>query len=422
MYEIIKNKIVIIFSKFKDLETSSCGIFVKAGSRYEDKNIKGASHFIEHLLFKGSKKYSNKEIKREIEGRGGLLNAFTSYEFLGYYAHFLSKNIKITLDILLDMVFNPLFKKEDIEKERTVILEELKMYYDLPASRSLMLLNKLLWQNHPLGEEIIGDFDTIEKIKREDLLNFKNTFYHPKNIIISLTGSLDIKDIVKFIDKRIDTKKTIDKKIITKPPKPLYGINIELENKKISQIHLSIGFRGLSYLSKDRFTIELLNIILGANTSSRLFENIREEKALCYDISTDIKKFKDTGAFIIHLGLDKKNLKVALENILKELVRIKKTVSEKELTRAKDYFIGQITMGLETPQGRMFYLSENYITQEKIYTLNDIKDKINPINTKDISSLANKIFSFKNMCVSCVGDIEKNAKDEMEDLIKKFIK
>ncbi|MCM8787727.1 MAG: insulinase family protein [Candidatus Omnitrophica bacterium] len=423
MYEIENiNNCTLIFASFKDLDTASFGIFLKTGSRYEKKKLKGISHFLEHLLFKGSKKYSYRKIKQEIEGRGGVLNGFTSQEFTGFYAHFLKKNLAKTADILIDMIFNPLLKETDIEKERNVILEEIKMYNDLPSWRSLSLLDKLLWKGHSLGEDIIGYPQTVGKIKKNQLLDFKENFYQPINTIISCAGNFEKKDVSSLIGEKI--KKT-SKKIYPKTtsPKNLEGINIKVETKTLQQTHLAIGFRGVSYRSEEKFTIELLNVIVGANMSSRLFNEIREKRALCYDISSEAQKFKDCGAFIIHLGLDKNNIKKALFTILEQLKKIKQEhVTDGELSRAKDYILGQISMALENPGGRMFYLAENFITLDKIYTLEEIKSKLESVNKIDINKLAQKIFDFENICISCVGDIKKDTKSQIETIIKKFTK
>ncbi|MDD5195086.1 MAG: pitrilysin family protein [Candidatus Omnitrophica bacterium] len=422
MYEIINiNGVTFVFAPFKNLETASFGVFLKIGARYEQSSVKGIAHYLEHLIFKGSKRYSYKEIKREIEGRGGSLNGFTSHEFTGYYAHFLNKNLHPTLDILLDMVFNPVLKNEDIRKERNVILEEIKMYHDLPSSRVVMLLDKLLWPNHPLGEEVIGSFSTVKKINKADLRSFKNNYYLAHNVIIAASGALNKNTISSMIKERIKTKTALGEKDKPCAPAPLKGLFVNVERKKLQQSHLCLGFRSVSYFSPDKFVAELTSIILGANMSSRLFEEIREKKALCYDISTDARKYRDSGAFIIHTGLDKTKIDIALAGIIKELKKIKKiSVPAKELTRAKDYLLGQIAMSLERPQGKMFYCAESLLTLEKIYTFEEIKKHVKKIDSGHIRQLAQKTFDFRNMCVACVGDVEANKEKILRKNIETF--
>ncbi|MDP2924230.1 MAG: pitrilysin family protein [Candidatus Omnitrophota bacterium] len=420
MYDITNiNGATFIFSPFKDLETASLGIFVRIGSRYEKKNLRGISHFLEHMVFKGSKKYSHKQIKQEIEGRGGTLNAYTSEEFTGYYAHFLNKNLEPTLDILTNMVSEPLLREKEIEKERKVILEEIKMYNDLPSSRAETLLSKLIWSNHSLGEEIIGDFSTVKRIQRKELADFSNTYYQPSNTVVAFSGNYDQNKIIRLLQERIGkVSSRVSLNVI--PPQPLRGIHVKVEGKKLEQCYLCIGFRGISYTDSQRAVIELINVLLGANMSSRLFEEIREKKGLCYDISSAVAKYKDGGVFTVRLGLDKSKIGTALITILKELKKIKEVcVPYKELTRAKDYLLGQTAMGLEQPQGRMFYLAQFYLTLGKIYSFDEIKKEVEEVTPDNIKHLSNEIFDFRNMCISSVGDFSDKTEVGIRETLKK---
>ncbi|MDD4182829.1 MAG: pitrilysin family protein [Candidatus Omnitrophica bacterium] len=421
MYQLTNiNGATFIFSPFKSIETASLGVFIKIGSRFESKNNRGISHFLEHMVFKGSKNHSYREIKREIEGRGGALNGFTSQETTAYYAHFLSKNLPVSLDILLDMVFSPLLKNNDITKERNVILEEIKMYNDLPTSRAGSLLDKLIWPDNSLGEEIIGYVPTVSRIGRKDLSSFRESYYKPSNLVVSFSGDYHYEKVLNLLREKINK---IPQKASLKYTAPcaLSGRYIKIENKKIEQTHLCIGFRSVSYLSRKKFVVELISVILGANMSSRLFEEVREKRALCYEISTDARKYKDSGAFVIHAGLNKDKIKVAMVSIFKELDKIKEIkVSDCELMRAKDYMLGQIVMGLERPQGRMFYLAETYLSLGKIYSLEEIKEEIKKVTPDEIRDLSRQIFNFSNLCISCVGDIDNKTEKVIEEAIKLF--
>ena len=409
----------LIFSPIKNIETASLGVFLRIGSRFEKSSTKGIAHFLEHMLFKGSKNYSCRKIKQEIEGRGGALNAFTSQEITGYYAHFLNKNLPKTLDILLDMVLSPLLKAADINKERRVILEEIKMYNDLPASRVTVLLDNLIWKDHPLGQEIIGHTSTVGKINRSDLQEFKNKYYSPSNMVISFSGDYPKDKIIRLIRSKLQkTSKKIN--IKTFAPSVSGGLRIKCERKEIEQTHLCLGFRGISCVHPQRLVAQLTHVILGANMSSRLFEELREKKSLCYDVSTEVRKYKDSGAFVVHLGLDKSRIEVALLSILKELKKIKnEKVSSKELSRAKDYLLGHVAMALERPQGKMFYAADNHINIGKIYDLAEVKKKIQAITADQVQALSNKMFQFKDLCISCVGNIEADLEAKIEEIIKK---
>ncbi|MFA7676819.1 MAG: pitrilysin family protein [Candidatus Omnitrophota bacterium] len=417
MCEIINiNGVTFLFSPFANIETASLGIFLPVGSRFETDSTKGIAHFLEHMLFKGSANYSYRRIKEEIEGRGGALNAFTSQEITAYYAGFLSKNLPLTLDILLDMVFSPLLKERDIERERAVILEEIKMYNDLPAPRAIAILDSLLWKNHPLGEEIIGRVDTVKKISRKDLEKFSKAHYIPSNAVVSFGGNFSKSMIIDLIKRKASTgiKRSEFKTI---KPSACKGINVKTEKKELQQCQLCLGFRAPSFQEQYKLAIQLMHVIMGANMSSRFFEELREKKSLCYDISTEVRRYRDSGAFLVHLGLDKAKVPTAIKAILKELTKLKeKDVPGRELSRAKDYLLGQTAMSFERPQGRMFYLAESYITEGKIYEFADIKKKITKITSAEIRQLANKIFSFKDICISCVGNIDDKLDKEIKCL------
>lgn len=418
MYEIENiNGATLIYSRRKGMETASAGVFVKAGGRHEPKEIKGIAHFVEHLLFKGSAKYSYKKIKQEIEGRGGSLNGYTSQENTGYYAQFLRKNLNLTLDILLDMVCRPLFKFSDIDKERRVVLEEIKMYNDLPSPKANSILEKLLWPGHPLGDEIIGSKESVEAISRKDFLKFKKDYYCPSNIVVSCSGDFDKKEAVDKVREKVFGFPGGLSAVNIAPQKSA-GLKVEVEIKQLEQSYLCLGFRGPSYLSRDRFAVEILNIILGGNMSSRLFEAVREKKALCYDVSSEARKYYDSGAFVVCLGLDKSKVETALNAILRELVLIKREkVLKDELSRAKDYLLGQIAMSLEKPQGRMFYLADSYLTLGKIDEFARMKFEIESITAEHIKKLALEIFDFKNMCVSAVGNFHKDIEGKIRNIV-----
>lgn len=413
MHEITKaGKATLIFAPFKDIETASLGIFLRNGARGEEKELKGAAHFLEHLLFKGSKKYSCKKIKQEIEGRGGSLNGFTSQEATGYYAYFLKKNMESALDILSDMVLNPLIKLCDVEKERKVILEEIKMYNDLPGPRAAALLDRILWPGHPLGEEVAGTFQSVAKITRTDLKEFKKKFYVPSQMVISAAGDISRARLNKALGGIFNLPAGFACETVA--PLPLNGLHVSLEQKALEQAHLCIGFRAPSYLHRQRLTAEIISIILGANMSSRLFEELREKRPLCYDVSTEVKKYRDSGAFVVHIGMDKSTLAEALAVILRELKKIAyRPVASDELSRAKDFFTGQVTMALERPQGRMFYNAEMFLQLSRVDEFPAIKKEIELITSREVLSLAREIFDLNNMCISCVGDIEDNLEEKI---------
>ncbi len=422
MFEIIDvNGSKLIFSNFDNIETASVGIFFSVGSRFEKKRLKGIAHFLEHMVFKGSREYSHLKIKHEIEGRGGSLNAFTSQEITAYYACIINKNILSTLDILLDMAYYPLLDSREVNKERKVILQEIKMYNDLPSIRAAVLLDKMLWHKHSLGEEVIGYSKTVRNITRKEISSFCKFNYTSGNMVVSFSGNFNKEKIIKAIKKKVKNNKTPSKMCEVAPPQAK-GINISIEKKELEQTHLCLGFRSFQANDRRQLSLKLLNIILGANMSSRLFEELREKRSLCYDISTEVRKYKDSGAFVIHTGLNGKTLPSAFTVILKVLDLLReKQVPKSELSRAKDYLFGQTAMTLERPQGRMFYLAEQYLTVNKILGVERIKKEIDSINPRDIQKIAKAVFTRKGVCLSCVGNVDKSIEPKLRRIIKEYL-
>lgn len=387
----------------------SIGIWLKVGSRYEKEHLSGISHFLEHIIFKGSKKYDSDTIKRQIEGSGGLLNGFTSEELTCYLAKVPQKRAYPTFKILLDIALNPRLKQEDIQKERTVIIEEIKMYKDLPPHMVQELLDETMWPRHPLGRNIAGTIESVSSISRDDILNFQSKYYRPQNMVVIFTGNIKHEDCLGFIHKALDSAETTEKdysfqKFISKQK----GAEIRTSVKDIEQTKLAIGFPAYNRVHPKRYILALISIILGGNMSSRLFNEIREKKGLAYEISSQYKQLMDTGAFYVHAGLDNKKIDLALRLILKELSKLKKNlVSESELSRAKEYSLSQLAMSLEDTMEHMVFLGVSAATTKKILDYNEIKKAVLKIKPGELKEVAKEIFNKGKINISIVGPINE---------------
>ncbi|MCD6134312.1 MAG: insulinase family protein [Candidatus Omnitrophica bacterium] len=373
--------------------SSAVGVWIKKGASAEKLSLKGLAHFLEHMLFKGSKNFSQKEIKKEIEGRGGQLNAFTSQEITCYFALTSFANLSVAAEVLLDIVLYPLLCREDIERERGVILEEIKMYKDMPSQRVLALLDSLLWKDSPLGEEIIGKEESVRRIQKRDLQEFKAKAYIPLHMVITIISHNYPQKIIELIKKK--TSHLRNKPFRTTPYRyyNAAGDIYKQELTSFKQTHLSIGFNSFGYLAREKFFLKLLHVILGANMSSRLFESIREKRGLCYEVSTSLKHYRNSGAFIVHIGLDIANVAAAFKIVLKELARLKeKMVGISELKRAKDYFLGNFAMAQEIPQDLMFYLGENICYGAKDYSFSQVEKIIKAAERQTIRDIARLLF------------------------------
>ncbi|MDP2939347.1 MAG: pitrilysin family protein [Candidatus Omnitrophota bacterium] len=414
---LLDNGIRIVTSKMPSRESVSIGVWISVGGRYEDMKLKGIAHYLEHIAFKGSKKYSCQQIKESIEGVGGALNGFTAEEFTCYLAKVPSKYLNLALRVLLDMTFNPLILAKDVDKEKTVILEELKMYMDLPQHYVGDLLDSLLWPNHPLGMNIAGTLETVSHVNSDNLLNFKQRFYEPRRAVIAVCGNLEHADTVEEIKKIISLNYKFRKINFLKANSRQLKPRFNFYDKETQQNHLAIGFHALKRDHPDRFALGLLHVVLGANMSSRLFQQVREVRGLAYEISSNLKRFADTGAFIIQAGVDNKNSFQAIKVILEELRKIQlQKVKQDEFLRAKEYFLGQLSLALEDTLEHMFWIGESTSALDKIFTKQEIFEKVQQIKREDLLRVARGIFKKNNFNLALIGKLGQKEKEKIKGL------
>jgi len=385
------------------------GIWIKTGGRYESPEYKGIAHYLEHLVFKGSKKYSCRRIKESIEGVGGSLNGFTSEEFTCYLVKLPKSHLDLAVDILSDMSINPLLHPEEIEKERTVILEEAKMYKDLPQSYVYELLDELLWPNQPLGMTIIGTVESIGRINKEILSSFKNQYYAPSNIIVSAAGSLEHNKFTNRIKNIFSSLESKGVSPFLKVKEAQDRPQLKLLHKDTEQTHMVLGFHGFKRDHPLKYALGLLHIILGANMSSRLFNEVREKKGLAYEIGTQVKYFQDTGAFIVHAGIDNRKVNDSIGLILKELRKTKdKLVSIDEFKRAKEFYLGQLALSLEETLDHMLWIGESTAALGHVLSFKEVVKKINRVRSKDIREVAKSIFKEKSLNLALIGPLKNS--------------
>ncbi len=360
--EILKNGLTIIMADMPAMESISVGVWIGAGGRYEKKSKAGISHFLEHMVFKGTKKRSAQALKEAIEGHGGALNGFTGEEYTCYLAKVLSKDAHIAVDVLSDMALNPRLSPDDFAKERFVILEEIKMYLDMPNHYVQELLAELLWPNQPLGMPLAGTFKTVSTLTRGDLADYKKAFYSPKNIVVSIAGKLPDFNLVKVIEKNFKPAAAMPRQEFTSADTAQKLPRANFFFKETEQTHVAMGLHGYSRFSEDKYKLDLLHIILGGNMSSRLFQKVREEAGLAYEISSSIKHYQDTGALVISAGIDNKKVNKAIKVIIGELKKIKSGgVSKAEFIRAKEFYRGQVLMIFEETMHHMLWLGEKFM-------------------------------------------------------------
>ena len=414
---ILDNGLRIIAHPMSGMQSVALGIWIKVGGRYEVSEFKGISHFLEHILFKGSKKFSCRKIKESIEGVGGSLNGFTSEELTCYLVKMPSRYIGLALKVLSDMVINPKFPQKEIEKEKTVIIEEIKMYKDLPQSYVYELLDELLWPNQPLGMTISGTVESVSRIGRGDLSSFKEQYYIPANIVVSVAGKFEYAKLENSIKNIFcSTGKNKLNKFLPVAEKQAQP-QLKIFAKETEQTHLALGFHGFSRNHPLRQALALLHIILGANMSSRLFNEIREKRGLAYEIGTQVKRFQDTGAFIVHAGIDNRKVKETVRLILQELEKTKTTlVTLDEFKRAKEFYLGQLMLALEDTLDHMFWIGESTSTLDTTYSLTQIIKEVNKTKREDLRVTARNILKEKNLNLALIGPLKGSERNILSQL------
>lgn len=410
MYKKIRlgNGLKIIAHHMPHMQSLALGIWINIGGRYESSANKGISHFLEHMLFKGSKKYSCRKIKESIEGIGGSLNGFTAEELTCYLVKIPADHLEPALSVLSDMVINPALPTVEIIKEKPVILEEIKMYKDQPQSYVHELLDELLWPNQALGAPIIGSVDSVKHITKEGLSSFKEKYYTPPNIVVSAAGFLDYNKLVKNVTKvfsALDNKH--GKNVFTRVKEDQKAPQLKVLDKDTEQTHLALGFHGFKRDHSLRHALGILNIILGANMSSRLFNELREKRGLAYEIGTHVKRLDDTGSFVVHAGIDNRKVLEAIQLILKELKRIKETLANQdEFSRAKEFYSGQLKLALEDTLDHMLWIGETTSTMDRVYTLQEIITEVGKIKREDVRLVARNIFKETNLNLALIGPLK----------------
>ncbi|MCM8776988.1 MAG: insulinase family protein [Candidatus Omnitrophica bacterium] len=400
----IKNGIRIIYKHIPEFHSVSTGIWIKAGSRFETEEISGISHFLEHLLFKGTKKRNYRQIKEAIEGVGGTFNGFTSEEATCYWIKILGEYLELSLDVLADMIQNPLLNETDIEKERNVIIEEINMYKDIPARYVFELFDETLYNGHPLGQPIAGTIESVKRTDRKDMTHYIRNFYTAENIVVSIAGNINERVMQMSVEKYLSrVQKKVDNAFVLWKREPA-GPKIKTLNKKTEQAHIVMGGLAPSRFDRKRYPLAVLNTILAGNMSSRLFNRIREEMGLAYAIKGMTKHYQDTGAYLIYAGVSPENTEKAVIAIVDELKKIRDNgVTHNEMKRAKKFIISQILMELEDNLEYMLWLGEQRLLRKKIISIRETVEEVESVRSGEVKDMAGELFKAKNMYLSLIG-------------------
>src|SRR5947209_3063841 len=363
------------------------------GSRLEDERLAGASHFIEHLYFKGTKRRpSPKEIADAIEGVGGFINASTDKELTAYWARVPSEHMDLGLDVLFDIVANSRLDPADVERERMVILEELRMYQDQPQDYVQNLFEELIWPDHPLGRDIAGTEESVSRLTREDILEYADAHYRLPNLVIGAAGSVDDERTIVEVKRSLSLRPGLDGATPSASPAQLTSPRVLVRRRETEQAHICLGARALSYLHPDRHALDLLNTVLGEGMSSRLFLNIRERLGLAYDVHSFTQKHRDTGYVGVYIGVDPKKAVDAVNAVMGELRSLSDVeVSPDELARAKEFTKGRLRLELETTNGVAFWLTYQELLLGKIESIEEELTMVDAVTAADVKRVADEV-------------------------------
>lgn len=403
----LSNGIRVVSETLPKTRSLSIGVWVKVGSRHESREIGGMSHFIEHMFFKGTQKRSARDIATEVDSLGGEMNAFTSQESTTYYIKVLDEHLPEAIDILADILLGSRFDPADMEKERKVILEEIKGVEDTPDDYIHEMFTGTVWPENSLGRPILGTKDTIKSLKHADIVKYIDDHYSPREIVISVAGNFEHARLIELLNTAFGklSRTGIAKQDIS----PAFRRAVTVKKKQLEQVQVCLGCKGLPYVHEDRFVIMALNTILGNSMSSRLFQEVREQNALAYSIYSYVTAYRDAGLLTVYAGTDPANTVQAIQLIVKELRKIRNEgITPAEETRVKDQIKGSMVLSLETSNSHMGRIARQEIYFGKYLSVDDIIKSVDMVTAEQVQHLARQLFTSDSLSLSILGPLNRS--------------
>jgi len=413
----LDNGLRLVTATMPHTRSVSIGFFIGAGSRYETEGQAGISHFIEHLCFKGtSKRPTAAEISAAVEGVGGFLNGGTDKELTVYWCKVAQSHFAVALEVLADMLLNSKFDPTEIEKERQVIIEEINMCLDSPSQRVAMLIDELLWPEHPLGRDIAGSKESVTATTRDMMLDYLTEQYRPGNTVLAIAGNIQQREAVSMVSQATASWANHKPQSGYAAYQEKLARRLLIEPRDTEQCQLCLALPGLSIIHPERFKLDMLNVILGEGMSSRLFTEIRDKLGLAYSIQSFVEHFLDTGSIAVSAGVDTKNLRVAIGAILKELSRLKEVIPESELAKAKELFKGRLLLRLEDSRSVAGWMGGQEILTGSILSIDQVIAIIDAVTAEELQRLAKELLVGEQLRLAVVGPIKPD--EPLEDLLK----
>jgi predicted Zn-dependent peptidase len=402
---VLPNGLTIISEEMKHIRSVSIGIWIKTGSRDEDPQWNGLSHFIEHMVFKGTRNRSAEAIARQVDSIGGNLDAFTAKECVCFNIKVLDEHLPVAFEVLSDLVLNPVFAVEDIVRERGVILEEIKMDEDNPEYLVHEIFTQNFWKDHPLGKPILGTKDTVKGFEQAPVLDLYSKRFTPGNFIVSAAGNLYHKEFVDLVAKFFDGMKPLANGFHRSTPKIVPRITLR-SKKLLEQVQICMGVPSHPIAHEKRFASYVLNTLLGGGMSSRLFQNIRERQGLAYSIYSDLNPYHDTGCLSVYAGTSRQSAIKVVQSVVSEFKKLKSgRIPEEELRRAKDQLKGSLMLSLESSTSRMSNLARQDMYFDRFYGMDSVIAKIEAVTADDLHEMANDFFRTDSIAVTILGNL-----------------
>ncbi len=403
---VLPNGLTLLTESMPNIRSVTLGVWLKQGSRHESRGENGISHFIEHLVFKGTERRSAQEIAKTIDRIGGQCDAFTAKEFTCFYARTLDEHVPVAFDLLSDIVLRPGFLPEHIEKERNVIFEEIRMVEDSPDELVYDLFMETLWKDHPLGWPIQGTVESVSELRPELLTAFFRTAYKPGNVLISAAGNLDHDELARLTEEAFGSMQAGGAPGPTSPPRARAEI-VTREKAELEQLHVCLGVPAFPHDHPQRYCGYVLNTILGGAMSSRLFQKVREERGLAYTVYSSISSFADTGFMAVYAATRRGGIGPLLESVCEELRSVKeKPVEDEELTGAKDHLKGSLMLSLESSSSRMSNLARQLIYFGRQFELDEIVSGIDAVTADGVQALAREVLDGRRATAAVLGRLD----------------
>ena len=401
----LPNGLCVISERMPHVRSISLGIWVRSGSRRETLEQNGMTHFIEHMLFKGTTHRSAEEIARSVDSIGGNLDAFTAKETVCFSAKVLDEHLPIAFEVVSDLVLNPLFRSEDIAREQGVILQEIKMDEDNPDYLVHEIFTQNFWKGHPLGRPILGTKDSIKAMEQERLFPYYRSCFSPDNLIIAAAGNLEHGRLLELVNQWFGTQEAVPNGHVDLPP--VTFAKIVLRNKKqLEQAQLCVGMPSFPLLHEKRYAWSVLNTVVGGGMSSRLFQNIRERQGLAYSVYSDLSPYRDGGLFAVYAGTSASSLRKVVHSIMHELRDLKQNlIPDEELRRAKDNLKGSLMLGLESTGSRMSNLARQQMYFGRYMDLDEMIRRVEAVTAEEIRALAQEAFLAEQVAVTALGNL-----------------